>query len=85
MYYFINLANLVYSCYTLDILLRSLPPHDEGYIMINYSKDGMIDSLYGMAPPTKEALGEIQKKVDIAIKQMGDRYLLAKPVERLNG
>lgn len=53
--------------------------------MINYSKDGMIDSLYGMAPPTKEALGEIQKKVDIAIKQMGDRYLLAKPVERLNG
>ena len=54
-------------------------------MLINYEKDGMIESLYGMIAPNKKAMSLRQKKVDALKKQMGDKYLLAKSVERLNG
>ena len=47
-----------------------------------YEYTEVVTSLYGMkikADPKRE------KKLKAAIEYLGDKYLLAKPVERLNG
>ena len=54
-------------------------------MMINYQRDGMIESLYGMVVSNEKAMKLREKKVDALKKQMGDKYLLAKSVGKLNG
>ena len=42
----------------------------------------LIDSVYGMAPPDKKLLKLREMKVKEIIANMGDRYLLSKPVNK---
>ena len=46
-----------------------------------------MTSLYGATTlaPTKEQIKSREKKLREAIAYLGDKYLLAKPVEKLNG
>ena len=43
----------------------------------------VIKSLYGMDSPSQESVIKREKKVKQLIKVMGDKYLLAKKMERL--
>ena len=40
----------------------------------------LIDSLYGMATPKPSK--DFQKKLQAAIEYLGDKYLLAKPINQ---
>jgi len=44
----------------------------------------VIKSLYGMLPPDPKAVKSRDKKVKEIIEQMGEKYLLAKSVLKLN-
>ena len=49
--------------------------NDETVVMKNF---------YGMTPPDQKALKERERKVKKINEQMGDKYCLAKKVEKLN-
>jgi hypothetical protein len=61
------------------------------YLNLNWRLEKMWDdttlvikSLYGMLPPDPKAVKLRDKKVKEIIEQMGDKYLLAKSVLKLN-
>ena len=43
----------------------------------------MLTSLYKISSPPKETVDIRDAKVKALIKQMGDKYLLAKPMQRI--
>jgi hypothetical protein len=50
-------------------------------------KEYDMSSFYGATTlkPTKKQIKDREKKVAKAIEYLGDKYLLAKPVEKING
>ncbi len=45
----------------------------------------ILDNFYKMPNPPKEVLDKRQKEVDALKLELGDKYLLAKNVEKKNG
>jgi hypothetical protein len=43
----------------------------------------IINSLYGLTPPTAKERSDRDAKIAKAIKAMGNKYLLAKPLPRI--
>jgi len=43
----------------------------------------IIKSLYGLTPPSQKELADRDAKIAQAIKQMGHKYLLSKPMPRI--
>lgn len=43
----------------------------------------ILTSLYRLSPPPVELVKAREEKVKKVIKQMGDKYLLAKPLQRI--
>lgn len=43
----------------------------------------IITSLYGMKSPDPKFIKQHEKRVAAVIEKMGDKYLLAKPVEKV--
>jgi hypothetical protein len=52
-----------------------------------FNQEDVIASFYGMGKSLNDECAQAERalKVKELIKQMGDKYLLAKPVEKLNG
>jgi hypothetical protein len=51
-----------------------------------FNESVIITSLYGVDfKPTPEQVKSRDEKIKAIIESMGDKYLLAKPVERKNG
>jgi hypothetical protein len=44
----------------------------------------VMKNFYGMTPPSKKALKDRELKVKEIIEQLGSKYCLSKPVEKLN-
>ena len=43
----------------------------------------IIKSLYGLKPPSQKEITDRDTKIALAIKQMGHKYLLSKPMPRI--
>lgn len=43
----------------------------------------IITSLYKLSPPPAQLVNARNEKIKQVIEQMGDKYLLAKPVQRI--
>ena len=43
----------------------------------------IIKSLYGLKPPSQKEMADRDAKIAQAIKQMGHKYLLSKPLPRI--
>jgi hypothetical protein len=65
----------------MDVFIRFIPPYTKGFIMF-FGYTETIKSLYGMDFKPMDTYLEKRKA---AIEYLGDKYLLAKLVERKNG
>jgi hypothetical protein len=53
-------------------------------IRIAFKVDNMIiKSLYGLTPPSQKEVADRDAKIALAIKNMGHKYLLSKPMPRI--